>query len=221
MFCLLHRRMLVPDGGVCSACESQGIVAHTCEIDKISRVVDTLESQGHRLNPLGNAFPTAAVRDEEECAAAGAAEVDRCRRRQRAPRVDWAGLLRKAFAVDVFVCRLQMEASCRPLLGLLMEVPESPRREMIPFFTSIMTPYDCCPANPCAFRKLGPCIMPGKERGMRRHRGPGLAARAGSTATTGTPRTRREAGGPFRFAGEDWWEPEPTPMPPLPKTPAP
>jgi hypothetical protein len=30
--------------------------------------------------------------------------VDRCGRRERAPRLDWAGLLKRTFKVDVFSC---------------------------------------------------------------------------------------------------------------------
>lgn len=49
-------------------------------------------------------LPAAAASGEEEAPSAGAATVGSCGRRQRAPRLDWAGLLRRTFAGDVFSC---------------------------------------------------------------------------------------------------------------------
>ncbi len=43
----------------------------------------------------------ASALGEEEVPATGAAGVDTCVRRQCAPRLDWAGLLHRTFAVDV------------------------------------------------------------------------------------------------------------------------
>jgi hypothetical protein len=57
---------------------------------------------GARLRPFR--VPAAAASGEEEAPSAGAATVGSCGRRQRAPRLDGAGLLRRTFAVDVFSC---------------------------------------------------------------------------------------------------------------------
>ncbi|MFL5345759.1 MAG: VOC family protein [Hyalangium sp.] len=46
----------------------------------------------------------AAAPGEEEAPASDASARAMCRKRQRAWRLDWAGLLRKTFAVDVFYC---------------------------------------------------------------------------------------------------------------------
>ncbi len=46
----------------------------------------------------------AAAPGEEEAPASDAAARAMCRKRQRARRLDWAGLLRKTYAVDVFYC---------------------------------------------------------------------------------------------------------------------
>ena len=57
---------------------------------------------GAKLRPFR--VPAAATSGEEEAPSAGAATVGSCGRRQRAPRRDWAGLLRRTFAIDVFSC---------------------------------------------------------------------------------------------------------------------
>ncbi|WP_407692917.1 transposase [Pyxidicoccus xibeiensis] len=57
---------------------------------------------GAKLRPF--LVPAAAASGEEEAPSAGAATVGSCERRQRAPRLDWAGLLRRTFAIDVFSC---------------------------------------------------------------------------------------------------------------------
>jgi hypothetical protein len=57
---------------------------------------------GAKLRPF--LVPAAAASGEEEAPTAGAAAVGSCGRRERAPRLDWAGLLRRTFAVEVFSC---------------------------------------------------------------------------------------------------------------------
>jgi len=51
MFCPLHRKpVLAGSGGKCPTCESLGLQVHVCELDKINRVIDTLQEQGHTVN---------------------------------------------------------------------------------------------------------------------------------------------------------------------------
>jgi Putative transposase len=57
---------------------------------------------GAKLRPFP--LPAAARPSEEEAPEAAAAGVGTYRGRQRAPRLDWAGLLRRVFKVDVFCC---------------------------------------------------------------------------------------------------------------------
>lgn len=55
MFCPLHRLpMLHGAGGTCAACEKLGLTVIECEVDKISRTVDTMCEQGYVFRPEGN-----------------------------------------------------------------------------------------------------------------------------------------------------------------------
>lgn len=53
IFCPIHHRPT--PGGVCESCDRMGIFAIVCEIDKISRTVDTLTQQDYEYDPRGNA----------------------------------------------------------------------------------------------------------------------------------------------------------------------
>ena len=57
---------------------------------------------GATLRPF--LVPTAAAPGEDEAAAGGAGAGSTCSKRQRVPRLDQAGLLRRTFTVDVFSC---------------------------------------------------------------------------------------------------------------------
>ena len=52
MFCPLHRlpALYGTDLDHCATCERLGIRAITCELDKIDRTRDTMETQGHELD---------------------------------------------------------------------------------------------------------------------------------------------------------------------------
>lgn len=51
MFCPLHRKPILHGaGGKCPVCEQLGLQVHVCELDKINRVIDTLQEQGHTVN---------------------------------------------------------------------------------------------------------------------------------------------------------------------------
>lgn len=51
MLCPLHRLpILVGSGDACQTCEELGLRVVTCELDKVSRVIDTLEAQGHEVD---------------------------------------------------------------------------------------------------------------------------------------------------------------------------
>ena len=89
---------------------------------------------GATLRPFR--VPTAAAPGEDEAAAGGAGAGSTCGKRQRVPRLDWAGLLRRTFAVDVFSCpsrggrrrvlaHLTQGAVLRRILRHL-QLPESP-----------------------------------------------------------------------------------------------
>ena len=57
---------------------------------------------GARVRPF--LFSAAEAPGEEEAPASDEAARAMCRKRQRARRLEWAELLRKRFAVDVFCC---------------------------------------------------------------------------------------------------------------------
>ena len=51
MYCPLHRYQREEKTDVCPRCEQEGMTVVECEIDKISRAIDTLDQQGYYLAP--------------------------------------------------------------------------------------------------------------------------------------------------------------------------
>lgn len=66
--CPIHHRPT--PGGTCQSCVDQGVFAIVCEIDKISRTVDTLTEQGYEMDPRGNASFAVLVFREKSCSTA-------------------------------------------------------------------------------------------------------------------------------------------------------
>lgn len=59
LFCPLHKLPILDsdrlpsdpiDSNACPRCRQLGIRIHTCELDKIGRVVDTIEQQGRTID---------------------------------------------------------------------------------------------------------------------------------------------------------------------------
>ena len=64
-FCPLHRLpVLAGNGGKCIRCEEQGMRAETCELDKINRVIDTLQEQGEFVD-IRRSYAVIVVYNEE------------------------------------------------------------------------------------------------------------------------------------------------------------